>query len=171
MLSDCPKKEKIYRYILSSWIISLFSTFPFKNASIFWGKTHFWLVLEQQDLRRKKFFFLPFSSYWRYNEICKYDFSKPEWSTSTGHFTQIVWASTSQLGLGWATKDEDSFLCYYVAGRYSPSGNIDNKFEENVMKGSFDPSYCSSKRRNLKSVRDVIWPKWYNRIVRSLHQY
>ncbi|XP_022791750.1 protein PRY1-like [Stylophora pistillata] len=106
-----------------------------------------------------------------YNEVCKYDFSKPEGSQSTGHFTQLVWASTRELGLGWAKKDEGDFPCYYVAGRYSPGGNIDNRFEENVMKGSFDSSYCSSKRRTLKRLRDPVWPKWYNVIVRSLHHY
>ncbi|XP_078365294.1 uncharacterized protein LOC144649635 isoform X2 [Oculina patagonica] len=107
-----------------------------------------------------------------YKEVCKYDFSKPGWSHSVGHFTQLVWASTQELGLGWATRDEGGFTCYYVAGRYNPGGNIDNRFEENVMKGSFNPSYCSSKRREIKStrkLRDFIWPKWYHLTVRNYY--
>ena len=104
---------------------------------------------------------------YRYNEVCKYDFSKPGWTESAGHFTQLVWASTKELGLGWATSDEDGFTCYYVAGRYYPGGNIDDNlmFEKNVMKGSFDSSYCNSKRQESKPVRklrDLIWPKWYH---------
>ena len=104
---------------------------------------------------------------YRYNEVCKYDFSKPGWTESAGHFTQLVWASSKELGLGWATSDEDGFTCYYVAGRYYPGGNIDDNllFEKNVMKGSFDSSYCNSKRQESKPVtklRDFIWPKWYH---------
>lgn len=104
----------------------------------------------------------------RYKEVCKYDFSKPGWTSSAGHFTQVVWASTQELGLGWATNDEGGVTCYYVAGRYYPGGNIDNRFEDNVMKGSFDSSYCNSKRhqfKRLRKLRDLIWPKWYRLTV------
>lgn len=100
----------------------------------------------------------------RYKEVCKYDFSNPGWTSSTGHFTQLVWASTQELGLGWATSDEGGLTCYYVAGRYNPEGNIENRFEDNVMKGSFDSSYCNSKRHEFKPLRkltDLIWPKGY----------
>lgn len=111
-------------------------------------------------------FFFPL----RYNEVCNYDFSKPGWTSSAGHFTQLVWASTEELGLGWATKDEGGSTCYYVVGRYSPGGNIDNRYEDNVMKGSFDPSYCNSIRREVKRLRKfAIWPKWYNTIVRNFY--
>jgi hypothetical protein len=34
----------------------------------------------------------------RYNEVQYYSWSNPGFSQNTGHFTQVVWKSTSQLG-------------------------------------------------------------------------
>ena len=91
--------------------------------------------------------------------MCKYDFNNPTWSEKNGHFTQVVWASTQELGLGWAMGNGDS--CYYVAGRYFPGGNIDNRFKENVNKGSFDTSYCGARKRGmrLRKLTDSFWLK------------
>ena len=94
--------------------------------------------------------------------MCKYDFNNPTWSETTGHFTQLVWTSTQELGLGWKTKEENGNTCYYVAGRYSPGGNIDNRFQENVKKGSFDTSYCDNAKKRgmrLKKLKDLVWLK------------
>jgi hypothetical protein len=33
-----------------------------------------------------------------YDEISLYNFSRPGFSAATGHFTQIVWATSTQLG-------------------------------------------------------------------------
>ena len=60
-------------------------------------------------------------------------------------------------------KDEDGATCYYVVGRYYPSGNVDNGYEENVKKGNFDPSVCSTRKRKLQNtnqVMDYIKRKW-----------
>ena len=86
--------------------------------------------------------------------MCKYNFNNPSWSESTGHFTQLVWASTQEVGMGWNSKEDNDLTCYYVATRYNPEGNIDStsQFQENVKKGSFDPSYCDpAKKRELTS--------------------
>ncbi|MFM6158532.1 MAG: CAP family protein, partial [Sphaerospermopsis kisseleviana] len=37
-----------------------------------------------------------------YDEVSKYNYSKPGFSAATGHFTQIVWKSSTQLGCGAA---------------------------------------------------------------------
>lgn len=39
-----------------------------------------------------------------YNEIRNYDFSKATYKPGTGHFTQIVWRESRQLGVGIATR-------------------------------------------------------------------
>uniref|UniRef100_A0AAY4EIA1 SCP domain-containing protein n=1 Tax=Denticeps clupeoides TaxID=299321 RepID=A0AAY4EIA1_9TELE len=66
-----------------------------------------------------------------YNEIEKYKFSRPGFQSSTGHFTQVVWKSSKELGLGVAT-DGRTII---VVGQYHPAGNVTNPgyFQENVL--------------------------------------
>ena len=66
-----------------------------------------------------------------YLEIENYDFGSPGFSLETGHFTQVVWKGTVEIGLG-CSKSNDGKLTYIVA-RYNPPGNILNKFPENVL--------------------------------------
>lgn len=39
-----------------------------------------------------------------YDEIRNYDFSKATYKPGTGHFTQIVWRESRQLGVGIAAR-------------------------------------------------------------------
>ena len=72
-----------------------------------------------------------------YAENETYDYSSPGDSTGvTGHFTQLVWNSSTVLGLGIGTVGEYTV----VVGKYEPQGNIywfgsDQyiKFKENVF--------------------------------------
>ncbi|XP_035247704.1 Golgi-associated plant pathogenesis-related protein 1-like [Anguilla anguilla] len=66
-----------------------------------------------------------------YSEIKDYDFSKPGPSMDTGHFTQVVWKSSEEVGVGLATDGNTVF----VVGQYSPAGNITTVeyFENNVL--------------------------------------
>ncbi|XP_014862055.1 PREDICTED: Golgi-associated plant pathogenesis-related protein 1-like [Poecilia mexicana] len=66
-----------------------------------------------------------------YDEIKDYDFSKPGHQPKTGHFTQVVWKSTMELGVGLATDGNTIF----VVGQYRPAGNITNSgyYKENVL--------------------------------------
>jgi|307.fasta_scaffold360476_1 hypothetical protein len=72
-----------------------------------------------------------------YNEIRQYNFSAPGFSSATGHFTQMVWRSSTQLGCAMANcSGETLWVC-----RYSPAGNINSpaQFQENVL-----PTTCSA---------------------------
>lgn len=81
----------------------------------------------------------------RYNEICVpgYTFGS-EGSGGAGHFTQVVWKESKELGIGKADIDKNGMKCTYIVGRYKPAGNMISNFGKNVMKGSFDKSYCNT---------------------------
>jgi glioma pathogenesis-related protein 2 len=69
-----------------------------------------------------------------YNEIKDYNYGKPGFSMGTGHFTQVVWKSTTTLGCGIATgKYQQRFNGRYVVCRYTPPGNYLGQFPQNVL--------------------------------------
>lgn len=67
-----------------------------------------------------------------YDEIKNYDFGRPGFRSNTGHFTQVVWKDSKEVGVGLAT---DGNGLYFVVGQYNPAGNITNPgyFEKNVL--------------------------------------
>ncbi|KAG8447382.1 hypothetical protein GDO86_014740, partial [Hymenochirus boettgeri] len=67
-----------------------------------------------------------------YDEIKNYDFGRPGFRSNTGHFTQVVWTDSKEVGVGVAT---DGAGLFFVVGQYSPAGNITNQgyFEKNVL--------------------------------------
>ena len=71
-----------------------------------------------------------------YDEIKNWDFSLSKSKGVTGHFTQIVWKSTSQLNCGFATSNNGG----YVVCQYWTPGNYGGMYAEEVapLKGSDD---------------------------------
>ncbi|CAG4920884.1 unnamed protein product [Colias eurytheme] len=65
-----------------------------------------------------------------YNEINDYSFGKEPEVLNCGHFTQIVWKSTKELGIGSA-KSKSGKL--YVVANYYPPGNFGGQFVKNVL--------------------------------------
>ncbi|XP_071207332.1 GLI pathogenesis-related 2 isoform X1 [Salvelinus alpinus] len=71
-----------------------------------------------------------------YKEIEKYNFSSPGFQSGAGNFTQMVWKSAKQVGVGLATSGRGTFI---AVAFYDPAGNITNPgyFHDNVKtKGS-----------------------------------
>ena len=66
-----------------------------------------------------------------YDEISQYDFNNPGYISGTGHFTQVVWKGSKQVGFGYA-QARDGY--YYGVANYYPAGNFIGEFEENVFK-------------------------------------
>jgi uncharacterized protein YkwD len=55
-----------------------------------------------------------------YSEIGQYNFAAPVWSNEVGHFTQVVWRNTTQIGCAAASCAGQIFwVC-----RYAPPGNF-----------------------------------------------
>eukprot|EP01025_Chloroclados_australasicus_P035343 TRINITY_DN3600_c0_g1_i3.p1 TRINITY_DN3600_c0_g1~~TRINITY_DN3600_c0_g1_i3.p1 ORF type:complete len:591 (-),score=56.65 TRINITY_DN3600_c0_g1_i3:881-2653(-) len=78
-----------------------------------------------------------------YNEIDLYDYSNPVFEVATGHFTQIVWSDTTQVGCyihtcpEYVLSERKSPLQVpgdweYVVCRYNPPGNFKNLMAEKV---------------------------------------
>lgn len=73
-----------------------------------------------------------------YNEVKLYNYSSPGFSSATGHFTQVVWKSSTQLGCGTAkgtkTLNGTKYNAFYVVCHYLPAGNVQGQFPANVLK-------------------------------------
>ena len=67
-----------------------------------------------------------------YDEIRLYKFPNGGFSMETGHFTQVVWRSTSQVGCGHVTcKGNDIYVC-----NYDPPGNWEGRYRQEVLPAS-----------------------------------
>ncbi|KAL1917800.1 uncharacterized protein VTP21DRAFT_3634 [Calcarisporiella thermophila] len=64
-----------------------------------------------------------------YNEVSQYRFDRPGFSAATGHFTQIVWKGTRQVGCAEANcRGRKMYVC-----EYEPAGNVISRFPQNVF--------------------------------------
>ncbi|KAI9498220.1 CAP domain-containing protein, partial [Zychaea mexicana] len=66
-----------------------------------------------------------------YDEVSDYDFSNPGYSSGIGHFTQMVWVDTTELGCAVSQcNGSPMYVC-----EYNPPGNIvsGDLFEKNVL--------------------------------------
>jgi uncharacterized protein YkwD len=64
-----------------------------------------------------------------YDEISKYRFPDGGFSMETGHFTQVVWRGTTQVGCGHSScNGNDIWVC-----NYDPAGNWEGQYRENVL--------------------------------------
>lgn len=64
-----------------------------------------------------------------YKEIEYYNFSKPGFSSETGHFTCLIWKNSKTFGIGIAMLDDTVVISFNT----SPPGNIVGQFEQNVL--------------------------------------
>ncbi|XP_055918317.1 uncharacterized protein LOC129950400 [Eupeodes corollae] len=65
-----------------------------------------------------------------YNEIKQYSFRKPVFNSKTGHFTQVIWKDSKELGVGVEIRGNST----WVVANYDPPGNVVGYFEQNVPK-------------------------------------
>jgi hypothetical protein len=64
-----------------------------------------------------------------YDEVKHFNFRLGGFSMKTGHFTQLVWRSTREVGCGEShCNGIDVWIC-----QYSPPGNVEGQYRENVL--------------------------------------
>ncbi|UJR24307.1 hypothetical protein I4U23_027274 [Adineta vaga] len=73
-----------------------------------------------------------------YDEISAYNFAAGVFASNTGHFTQLVWKSSTKFGIGICCTSAGT-TCMVVAN-YLPAGNVAGQFIANVL-----PASCSGK--------------------------
>lgn len=80
--------------------------------------------------------------------MCNYDYKKHDSISSpkpTGHFTQVVWKSTKEFGIGKAySTDNNAEECIFIVARYMPAGNIVGSESANIERGTNDRQFCGS---------------------------
>ena len=64
----------------------------------------------------------------RYTEEGNYNYVTGQGSGVIGHFTQIVWKGSTEVGVGIATSGDNT----WVVAKYWPSGNSLNQYTNNV---------------------------------------
>lgn len=68
-----------------------------------------------------------------YDEIKEFNWNvEPKGAFKAGHFTQMIWKSTQDLGVGVAKTKKGKVL---VVCNYSPRGNVIGEFNANVVRG------------------------------------
>lgn len=75
---------------------------------------------------------------WYDDEVGLYDWAAATYADAWGHFTAIVWKSTTAVGCGkaWCVNmpiGPQSWTGYYYVCNYSPPGNMIGAFRENVL--------------------------------------
>jgi pathogenesis-related protein 1 len=64
-----------------------------------------------------------------YDEVKRYSFRSGGFSMQTGHFTQVVWRATTELGCARTTcNGNDVWVC-----QYAPPGNVQGQYREQVL--------------------------------------
>ena len=72
-----------------------------------------------------------------YNEIDDYDGSRPQWQDGCGHFTQLVWKDSEEVGIGVDTGNGHlAITCNFL-----PKGNVYGQFADNVSKDDNQKSF------------------------------
>lgn len=87
-----------------------------------------------------------------YDEVNKpgYNFDHAGFSHGTGHFTQVVWRGTTQVGMSF-----DATGCYIVAN-YFPAGNMTGAFQRNVLREGQEPPQNEIDEEALRTSGNAI---------------
>ncbi|XP_068745243.1 Golgi-associated plant pathogenesis-related protein 1-like isoform X1 [Montipora capricornis] len=69
--------------------------------------------------------------WWFHQEEKFYNYSSPGFLYAAGHFTQVIWRNSKEIGAAWAKRKDGRFV---VSIKYKPGGNYDGFFAKNVFR-------------------------------------
>ncbi|EDO34555.1 predicted protein, partial [Nematostella vectensis] len=64
-----------------------------------------------------------------YDEVKDYNFETLAYNAKCGHFTQLVWRGTKEIGVAKRVSADGT---QFVVARYHPPGNVLGEFKENI---------------------------------------
>lgn len=94
-----------------------------------------------------------------YDEIQYYDWNNPGFSSAAGHFTQVVWRSSVEIGIGIATVPDATYrIRSVVCISYRPPGNYLGQFEQNVLRpiGQLDNMNSTAAQIHERPVMTMV---------------
>ncbi|XP_074112008.1 uncharacterized protein LOC141535790 isoform X1 [Cotesia typhae] len=95
-----------------------------------------------------------------YVEETQHQYNREPTTLKTGHFTQIVWRSSTELGVGMARNRNGEV---YVVCNYNPAGNFLGSFMENVLppvESTSSPSrFIARLKISSKTLDQHAWQK------------
>lgn len=92
-----------------------------------------------------------------YSENVNHSYGKEPSTLKTGHFTQVVWRDSRELGVGMAKNRTGQI---FIVANYDPPGNFIGSFTENVPPiGGFDGAQSMEKvKRSSVSFESFLDP-------------
>ena len=91
-----------------------------------------------------------------YSEVSLYDYNNPGFSYATGHFTQVVWKNTTQIGCGYRTGCSGPWANIWVC-QYNPPGNYAGQFPANVLPPVVPEFTWRSMPSGTTVILDELW--------------
>ncbi|KAI1756852.1 CAP domain-containing protein [Xylaria castorea] len=88
------------------------------------------------------------------DERAKYDFGKPGFTEQTGHFTQLVWKNTTDVGCGRRLCGERG---WYLVCEYWPRGNVVGAFKDQVDKAENAAVRIRSEWLGFVTIGVFLW--------------
>ncbi|XP_014609324.1 PREDICTED: uncharacterized protein LOC106789540 isoform X1 [Polistes canadensis] len=90
-----------------------------------------------------------------YAEEALHQYGKEPTTLKTGHFTQVVWRDSTELGVGMARNRNGEV---YVVCNYNPAGNFLGSFTDNVLTpGGTSPSKRISFSKSQYTLDEQAW--------------